>query len=602
VRRRNPLWSRLLLAGAGILLMAFCALSTRASAHFGGELIPSNPDAFYHARRILDALMNHAPVIQFDPRIHTPEGSWLVWPWGYDQAMAWIVSLFGPFASEREAVKVLMYLPLVCIAVVIPLMVWLTWQLRMSLAMSAVAVLAFAAVPLNFARFELGNVDHHFAEQIWALLMLNCGLWLLRRPHSLAVPVVLGAVLGSAVAVHNALFLLPVLLVLGVGVAWLRGLPLPARSRLDLLGVSLVATTLLVCLPSQPWRDGKFDFALLSWFHVYVALCCAVYIAWMGRVTVTARNLALMLAVGAAALWLAYDQVAPGMQFASGKLDAIRNIKEAMSPYALLTEVGPQRFYMQVTWLFWLAVPALLLNIWWAWRSRDAGLVLFAAVSVVLLALMQRQTRLGEFAAMSLVMTPALAVQQFGTFRPQFARLAGMLLVLSYVLCFLPVRGVMAVRWTPGGDLAYGTVRGLLDDLGRACRDKPGVVLAPLDAGHWIRYHTDCSVIGNVFLLTPQQIEKAQETEALLQLDSRQLRIERPDVKYVLAYLDVERARAAGMKEPTEAAVQAHLAQEPLLTQELLRHGQVLPDGYEVISEATSPDNAVYARLVRIGR
>jgi len=40
-------------------------------------------------------------------------------------------------------------------------------------------------------------------------------------------------------------------------------------------------------------------------------------------------------------------------------------------------------------------------------------------------------------------------------------------------------------------------------------------VLADINAGHWIRYHSECSVIGDEFLLTPIHMAKALEREPL---------------------------------------------------------------------------------------
>ena len=55
-------------------------------------------------------------------------------------------------------------------------------------------------------------------------------------------------------------------------------------------------------------------------------------------------------------------------------------------------------------------------------------------------------------------------------------------------------------------------------ELEEACRRKPGLVLAGVNDGHWITFHTKCSVIGDVFLLTDQHMRKRAETEALLRL------------------------------------------------------------------------------------
>jgi len=53
------------------------ALNFTWAAHLDGEWVPVGNDSFYHARRILDAAADNGTLVQFDKRIHVPEGSWL---------------------------------------------------------------------------------------------------------------------------------------------------------------------------------------------------------------------------------------------------------------------------------------------------------------------------------------------------------------------------------------------------------------------------------------------------------------------------------------------------------------------------------------------
>ena len=71
------------------------------------------------------------------------------------------------------------------------------------------------------------------------------------------------------------------------------------------------------------------------------------------------------------------------------------------------------------------------------------------------------------------------------------------------------------------------------------CRKSPGIALSDSEAGHWIRYHTDCSVLANVFLLTPQHAAKVAENSRLLMLTPQQLFTERNDIRYVLVFHNV---------------------------------------------------------------
>jgi len=98
----------------GSLLIVLFALMPLSAAWLNGEYLPSNADAFYHARRALDVAMTGQAVTQFDARIHVPEGSWINWPWAYDSVLGWITRAFGPFASEAAANRVLLKIPVAC--------------------------------------------------------------------------------------------------------------------------------------------------------------------------------------------------------------------------------------------------------------------------------------------------------------------------------------------------------------------------------------------------------------------------------------------------------------------------------------------------------
>ena len=130
----------------------------------------------------------------------------------------------------------------------------------------------------------------------------------------------LGCVLGTALAIHNSLFILQVPVALTLALFWLQGAAFPDRPRiLGFAGALLVATTLM-CIPSEPWRRGFFEFYTLSWFHFYVAACVAVFsvlLSWMPR---SGRNIAILgLAAGAALIPL-FGALSFGSEFVSGEL------------------------------------------------------------------------------------------------------------------------------------------------------------------------------------------------------------------------------------------------------------------------------------------
>src|SRR3954468_11257144 len=156
--RLTLLW----LAGA-VLLTAF-TMQSLSGAYVDGHYIPAHNDAFYHARRILDAVMTGQPIAQFDARMHVPEGSWVTWPWSYDAVMAAITRWFGPYPDEAAAAAVLFHIPMVLGVFAVAIVVWAAALLRLGFVLSLLLVVAFVSLPSVQANFAIGDVDHHFAE------------------------------------------------------------------------------------------------------------------------------------------------------------------------------------------------------------------------------------------------------------------------------------------------------------------------------------------------------------------------------------------------------------------------------------------------------
>ena len=133
----TPAFRYTLLWLAGSTLAVFAALALLGGGYADGEFRLRIPTRSITRRRILDSLFSGSPVIQFDPRIHVPEGSWLVWPWGYDTLLTSITRLFGPFASEAEANRVLMNIPPAAIPIAVGLVVIIARQLALPFFLAA---------------------------------------------------------------------------------------------------------------------------------------------------------------------------------------------------------------------------------------------------------------------------------------------------------------------------------------------------------------------------------------------------------------------------------------------------------------------------------
>jgi hypothetical protein len=592
-------WTLLWLAASTIGLMA--ALTMLSAGYADGEFLPSNADAFYHARRILDSVMTGSPVIQFDDRIHVPEGSWLTWPWGFDTLLASITRLFGPFATEASARRILMNIPPAAVPIAMGLAVLIARQLALPFVLASVFVLGFAALPLAYMQFAVGDVDHHFAELLCTLGSLSAGIWFFGgRARSVAPGVVLGLVLGGAMAIHNGLFILQIPVAIMIASSWLRGAPLPERRQMWAFALTLTLTTIAVCIPSQPWRNGFFEFYTLSWFHFYIATCVAVFALILSYLRASARNVAIVIVAALAAMVPIGGTFVLASRFVSGELESIRNILEASSPYALYWEYGEIMSTRYVSWLLWLAGPMLLLNLWWAVRQRDRSLQFVAIVGVLGLVLMQAQFRFSVYGEASMLLTPVLAAQQWAANRPDRRKWIYSGCVLLFVACFLPTFANWQMRQLLGGDPAYGNIRATFPVLDRACRARPGIVLGDLDTGHWVRFHSQCSVIGDVFLLTPQHAEKALLTQKLLRLTPAQLLADDHQVRYVLPHHSIMMiAGADGRETPDLEELRQQLGP---LERELLAQKPALPPQYHKLWEVRTPAGQIYSRLYEIER
>ena len=143
-----------------------------------------------------------------------------------------------------------------------------------------------------------------------------------------------------------------------------------------------------------------------------------------------------------------------------------------------------------------------------------------------------RPNYLRSFAPRMPVLMMSSEAQQF----PPKARIAlpfvaTVLFALAY---WVPATYRLLMRPLPANEPNYSFTRLALPALAEACREDPGIVLVNNNDGHYVRCHTECSVIPNNLLVTPQQEAKALLTTHLLGMTPAELsRMDLP-VKYVL--------------------------------------------------------------------
>lgn len=573
----------------GCMLAFVMALNLLPSSLVDGQYIPVSNDSFYHARRILDTVADPASFSEFDNKMHYPEGSWIVWPWGFDYLVAQGVRaalwVFGP----REPMNVLVYVPVATLTITLALIAAIATALRLSMPMRIVVVICFAISPLTQALHGVGMIDHHFVEHIFLLASVWLGMLWFRRPDRVRLALAPGFVLGFSVAFHTGLFILQVPFLAALLLLWVRGVAIGLRPAL-LFAAGLLAGTALAVAPSQSLWRGNFDFFLLSWFHVYIAACTAIVTVMLGRPSFRfgpRSAIALVAACGALVLPIAAQLYVAG-GFVTAQLDVLKGIDEIKSPVRLAFDAEGagriSRLYGLFIWVVPLLAVVVLIQLV---RERRPDFVYFWVASGIGLVLLSLQLRFHYFGSLALYIVPFWWLDQVRAERP---RLSIPILALAWLVLAVglapSIRMHLINRYAVSGDVDYGNTRAVYPVLQRACNKAPGLVLANADQGHYVRYHTDCSVLANNFRLTRQHAEKLAELDELRLLSPEELIEQAPaGLRYVLATMVAYYATLpdGGLKEtPPDLLFRVN----PRLDIELLlRDPSELPPRYKLLSE-----------------
>ena len=248
-------------------------------------------------------------------------------------------------------------------------------------------MLAFSLSPLVQLLHSVGMIDHHFVEFTFVLLVSWLGLRWFGTTSDRIAAIGLGLALGLAPGFHNGLFILQIPVLLCAGLLWLRGQQLPRRD-LHALTLTLMTTSTLIVLPSEPFRQGMFEFGLLSWFHLYAAACTSVVLLFFGwrsydkKALATLSGLCLLLSMPLMA------QLTRGAAFLSGDILTLSDVDEAMSPFTLFFDnYGPMKTVGYYSWLLLVAPILLIYSLCCASRRSQPGDLFFSVMAAFGLAL-----------------------------------------------------------------------------------------------------------------------------------------------------------------------------------------------------------------------
>jgi hypothetical protein len=581
---------------AGSLIAMFFALLEGESAVLGDYWLPRGNDSFYHARRILDAAVGTRGFYQFDDRLHVPDGSWISWPWAYDYLLAKATQAALWLAPSLDPMAFIAYVPVAWIFLNAALFLATAREIGLSREMQILVMFCFAFSPLTQLLHWIGMVDHHYIESTFVLLCAWLGLRWLKQPGTLRRPVVLGLTLGAATAFHNGLFILQIFPLTAVLLLWLRHAAPPA-AELRALAITLVITTLLVLVPSEPFREGMFEFGLHSWFHLYAAGCTALAIAFMSWRAASGKTVGALAAIAVLVSLPLGAQVVGGAGFLSGTFSVLDRVTEVRSPYKMFTEtMGPTATAGYYSWLLLLSPVLLFLFAFRALRERRPEKIYFAIFATFGLTLLLMQLRLHYFGYFGLIAGTLLIVDEIRARNGWHRGLVFVAMLAALTVAFQPaLRERLFVAYAPSSDPEYAAAFALFLELGEQCAEDPGTVLASSDDGSPILFHTECSVIANNFILRPEDAAHIDEIGRLMRLSPDELRIQRPDIKYLLLRsrdFSVERDGVSYLVPENPIAKQLFIDFPP-------PPGFTLISGIRQTTEDGSP-GGLYARLFKV--
>ena len=577
------------------------AMLYQTAAIVDGQYLPVSNDSFYHARRIIDAALGERGFYQFDTMIHVPEGSWLNWPWAYDWLLAVALRLALLIRPDMQPMQFLAYVPVFWVFINAGLMTLIARSAGLGPVAAAIGLLVFALSPLTQNLHGLGLIDHHFIELSFVLGTVYAGQRFFdgfgTRPA-----IVLGVVLGVAVAFHNGLFILQVPVLAAMLLVWLQGVTLP-RASLQAMAASLFFATLIVLLPSAPFRDLQFEFWTLSWFHLYVAFGSAVVLTFVGWRPVSARNLGLFAVLGIVMIAPLLARLGVGAAFVTGELDIIGHISEVESPLSRLGKPGGLVYVtMLYSWLFFAAPLVFAHQAWGLYRDRDPIRNFLAIMILFGIALMMSQYRLHPFGFWAILVGGLLGIEAIMQ-RFSLSRLVTTVVTLAIVAVAIqpPLRLQLFAPVPPGLDRDYAASVSIFPSLANACARRAGAVLSYADDGHPIRYHSDCSVLTNNFLMTPLHQEKKAEANRYLGMTPEQLVVEVPHIRYVFVrMLEIYELRPDRVRPRTPEEIMRFNA--PLFN--ALTFGESIPPEFRLVDELRIDDGRdfAYVRIFEIVR
>ncbi len=554
------------------------ALVWTSGAFIDGDYEPMGVDSFLHARRILDTYTDTSAFYQWDTTSFAPTGAYNHWPWSFDFGLALVLKLLVPLTGASPT-AILMHLPSVWVFMNCGLLLLICRQLRISSPCKLIAVLCFALMPVNQTIHGVGHIDHNFAELSFVLAALWTNIYWFNQPGSQWRSALAGAVFGLAIGVNISMFILQFPFLLSFGVLWLKNNQMPVRSS-SIFAITLILTTFTIAIFSEPLQDGYFAYFYLSWFQVYIAACTGVLTLLLSLFPASLRSFAIITLVVLMLSIPVMEQLISGFGYvATTSSIYLTKVAETRSILAL----GSASLVLYTGLI--ILLPVIMAGCVFAlFTTRSAKYIVFACHCLFGLSLLVLQYRFNQFGSYALYLAPlctlslllatrTLAVRAFAISTTSL--LIAALMLQSFPFLWLPRE--------PGWSDIYARSRPLFLYLGELCEQQPGIVLTTLENANYVRYHTDCSVLGTA-MYGPDNLQTKLGTRALqlLNADPQQVLESQPRLDYIL----VVRAYGTQITRP-EWATQFN---ETGLNGLLLGHNTDFPTEFRLLMAANFAD------------
>jgi hypothetical protein len=305
------------------------------------------------------------------------------------------------------------------------------------------------------------------------------------------------------------------------------------------MSAALLATTILMVLTSEPFWNGQFSMATFSWFHVYVASSTTVLLIIMSFRPYDLRSGIAFAATGAILAIPASAEILLGTKFLSGQLMMFDRIIETTSPFRMILGDWGLMATLGLYSGLLILVPTLLLAAAYLLATEKRPMhTAFGVLSIFGLTLLLMQYRLNYFGLCFMLAGPFYFLTRYSPSASSKRAMVFLASLAAFAVIYKPpLSGPLFEHHSIAGDHLYQDSRSLFPALQAACANEPGTVTAPAQFGHYIRFHTDCGVIANNFLLTDQHFDKVRLADSMFHLTVNDLRARQPEVRYVFAFL-----------------------------------------------------------------